>query len=209
MTRLVFTIGHSTHLLSHFIDLLEKHRITAVADVRSSPYSRMNPQFNREHLSESLGCHRIQYVFLGRELGARSDDPACYDDDQVQYDRLAETELFHSGIERVQRGASSHQIALACAEKDPIQCHRTILVSKHLIESGLEVQHIMADGSLESHAAAMRRLMESLRMAPGDLFKSDEALMAEAYDRQAHRIAYRRRVEGGAYDRDVAERADE
>ncbi len=188
----IFTVGHSIHPLDYFVGLLEKHRISAVADVRSSPHSRRNPQFNREELTESLGQHGIRYVFLGDELGARSGDPSCYAGGQVQFDRLACTALFRSGIERLTKGAADHRIALVCAEKEPLECHRTVLVSRHLIANGVEVQHIHADGLLELHVDTMRRLVESLRMSPADLFKTDDAIDGEAYARQAVKIAYRK-----------------
>src|ERR1035437_1825005 len=97
----VLTIGHSTHSLAAFVGLLRQHSVTALADVRSTPFSRFNPQFNKETLEHSLKSHGIKYVFLGRELGARSDDPSCYENGRVQYARLARTELFRSGLERV------------------------------------------------------------------------------------------------------------
>src|SRR5271155_356133 len=103
MPETIFTIGHSTHTQEYFISLLSRHGITALCDVRSKPYSRMNPQFNREELEQALAAQRIAYRFLGKELGARSDDPACYEGEKVQYARLAETELFKQGLKRVIR----------------------------------------------------------------------------------------------------------
>src|SRR5260370_22847020 len=150
-----FKIGHSTHTLQHFFSLLKSHNITAFCDVRSKPYSRNNPQFNREDLKTALSNQGIVYVFLGRELGARSEDPTCYDDGKVQYDRLARTDLFRDGLDRIQEGAKKYRIALMCAEKDPLDCHRTILVARHLQALGFEVQHILADGGLESHKGAL------------------------------------------------------
>ena len=128
----VFTVGHSTHALDDFLALLLRHGITAIADVRSSPYSRMNPQFNRETLHAALKGAGIAYVFLGAELGARSRDPDCYEDGKVQYDRLARTAAFQRGLARVQQGAAQYRLALMCAEKEPLDCHRTILVARHL-----------------------------------------------------------------------------
>ena len=81
--NLIYTIGHSTHTSEAFLELLRKHNVTAVADVRSAPFSRFNPQFNKDALQGTLGEHGIKYVFLGRELGARSDDPACYENGRV------------------------------------------------------------------------------------------------------------------------------
>ena len=90
----IYTIGHSTHEIENWISLLKRHRIEAVADVRSVPYSRWQPQFNRESLIDSLKTHGIAYVFLGKELGARTDDPECYEDGRVKYRLLAKTKLF-------------------------------------------------------------------------------------------------------------------
>jgi len=186
----VFTIGHSTHPIAHFLTLLRDHDITAVADVRSSPYSRMNPQFNREDLQRELQAAGIAYVFLGKELGARSEDPACYEGGQVRYERLAKTELFKQGLQRVMKGAESHCVALMCAEKEPLDCHRTLLVSRALEALGVHVEHIRADGSLEAHGDTMRRLLALTRIPASDMFRSEEEQMAEACARQEKKIAY-------------------
>ena len=96
----IFTIGHSTHSAEAFLTLLLQHGVEAVADVRSSPFSRFNPQFNREALEAFLKENGIRYAFLGKELGARSEDRSCYIDGRVQYGRLAQTALFQSGLDR-------------------------------------------------------------------------------------------------------------
>jgi uncharacterized protein (DUF488 family) len=135
MQDTIFSIGHSTHSQEHFICLLRQHGITAVCDVRSTPYSRMNPQFNREELEDALLTQGIEYRFLGKEIGARSDDPHCCEAGKVKYERLAETSQFKYGIKRIVKGIKEgFRIALMCAEKEPIECHRTILVSRHLAE---------------------------------------------------------------------------
>ena len=113
----VLTIGHSTHALEAFVALLQEHYVNAVADVRSAPYSRFNPQFNREPLAEALGSEAIRYVFLGDALGGRSDDPACYEGGRIRYDRVAATQSFRSGLTRVVQGAARYRIALMCAEE--------------------------------------------------------------------------------------------
>ena len=109
----VYTIGHSTHAIDYFIELLTRHGITEVVDVRSSPYSRMNPQYNREPLQHALNETGIGYVYLGEELGARSDDPGCYRDDKVQFDVLAGTALFREGLNRVRQDRKHHRVAAA------------------------------------------------------------------------------------------------
>lgn len=189
----IFTIGHSTQSTGQFVRRLQDHRITAVADVRSTPYSRRNPQFNKEELGQALKANDIRYVFLGKELGARSDDECCYRGGKVQYSLLAKTDLFKSGIARVVEGAESYRIALMCAEKDPLECHRTILVARELVNHGYGIQHILVDSSLESHSDALSRLIKLLGMGnTEDLFRSPEMTRSEAYERQAERIAYDR-----------------
>jgi len=190
MSSEVFTIGHSTHSIERFIELLAANQIHVVADVRSSPFSKFNPQFNRDNLQKSLKASGIRYVFLGKELGARSEDPACYVADKVQYDRLAKTSLFQSGLDRVIEGSNNYRIALMCAEKDPLDCHRTILVAKELLKRGLTITHILEDGSLESHTESILRLVISLGMSLDDMFISRDEIIEQAYNRQANRIAY-------------------
>lgn len=185
------SIGHSDHPLETFIGLLKLHGVTAVADVRSSPYSRLQLAFNRESLCKSLEEHGIAYVFLGRELGARSKDPSCYEDGKVQYRKLARTELFRSGLERVMTGARSHRrIALLCAEREPLVCHRTLLVARELSALGASIAHIHADGSLEPHAEALTRMLAMFGMQEADLFRTREEVLEDAYARQERRIAY-------------------
>ena len=185
----LFTLGHSTHSIERFLELLRMHRINAIADVRSSPYSRHTPQFNREPLQASLKEQGIAYVFLGKELGARGGDPSIYLDGQVQFNLLSQTELFEQGLDRLRKGASSYRIALLCAEKDPIRCHRMILVCRNL-RLDLAIQHILEDGKLEPNAEAERRLMRELRIPESDLFASEQELVGRAYDLQGKRIAY-------------------
>jgi len=188
---MIYTIGHSNHSSERFIDLLRRHAITAVADVRSVPYSRRNPQFNREALGRSLAHQGIRYVFLGEELGARSKDRSCYDGARVSYPRLAATHLFQEGLGRLRTAMDEHRLAIMCAEKDPLECHRAILVSRHLAADGIDVAHILESGELEPHVQALARLRRRLGMPEHDMFRSDEQLSNEAYELQGHRIAFR------------------
>jgi uncharacterized protein (DUF488 family) len=186
----VFTIGHSTHSIQTFVTLLKQHGVTAVADVRSTPFSRFSPHFNKDALACDLKAHGIKYVFLGRELGARSDDPACYENGRVQYGRLARTELFKQGVARVLKGAGEYRIALMCAEREPLECHRTLLVARALDEQGVEVVHILGDGRSESHHATMERLLDVAGLQHEDLFRSRAELIREALTRQEAKVAY-------------------
>lgn len=195
MSRVLFTIGHSTHTLSQFCGLLGAHHVTAVADVRSVPYSARNPQFNRDGLEEELEHREIAYVFLGAELGARPPNPDCYGDGRVQYERLAATDLFRTGLARVRRGTERYQLALLCAEADPLQCHRTILVCRRLKAPGLAIQHILPTGALESQEESERRLLRLHNLSHIDLFSRADELLERAYRLQESRIAYAPRPE--------------
>ena len=187
----VFTIGHSNHSLEEFLELLASHGVTAVADVRSAPFSRFCPQFNRDALSAALKDCGIRYIFLGQELGGRSADPACYRDGQIEYELVARTSSFRDGLARIVDGAARHRIALTCAEKEPLDCHRTLLVAPALAALGIAVVHILADGELEPHEKTLDRLLEQFDLSPaGDLFESREELLEHALARQARRVAF-------------------
>lgn len=190
MDTVIYTIGHSNHTLEVFVRLLQQHSVTALCDVRSSPHSKYNPQFNYEALKSVLPEIGIAYVFLGKELGARSGDPNCYVGDKVQYEKLAKTFLFQQGLDRVDELAQPHRVSLMCAEKDPLTCHRTILVARHLVERGHAVQHILDDGTIETHDDAVQRLRRELGIHEADLFRSDEELVDDAYRIQGERIAF-------------------
>lgn len=198
---MIYTIGHSNHPIDRFIALLQQHGIGALADVRSTPYSRFNPQFGKERLQAALAGAGIKYVFLGEELGARSKDPTCYDEaGRVSYGRLASTELFRHGLDRLLTGMQTHRIAIMCAEREPLDCHRTILVARELEKSGVPITHILANASLEPHRHAMERLASRLKLADTDLFRTPDELIEDAYEKQGSQIAYVRRNKERAAD---------
>lgn len=186
----VWTIGHSNNSIDSFIHLLENHRITAIADVRSIPYSRAAPQFRRESLRASLRNRGMSYVFLGRELGARSKDLSCYEDGRVVYERLAQTAEFQGGIERVLRGIKVERLALMCAERDPLDCHRTLLVARALVHRNVQVDHILATGEVEEHDKSILRLVDRLEGNQLDLFSTLDEQIRVALQLQERRIAY-------------------
>lgn len=189
MQKTLFTIGHSTHSVEYFISLLKKHDVRAIYDVRSMPYSRHNPQFNREPLTEQLCTAGISYFFLGKELGARSDNPACYIGGKVQYNYLVDEPSFQQGLRRVRKGIEDCRSALMCAEREPLSCHRTILIGRELREPDLNIEHILADGSVEENSATERRLMKILNIVP-DMLLHERDCIEEAYEKQARNIAY-------------------
>jgi uncharacterized protein (DUF488 family) len=155
---MIYSIGHSNHPAERFIALLRRHDIGVLADVRSTPFSRFHPQFNRERLAAALRAGGIGYVFLGQELGARPREREYYDGERVSYAKLARSERFQRGVKEVMAEGAAHRVALMCAERDPAHCHRTLLISPELEKAGIPVTHILGDGSLEAHAVLLRRI---------------------------------------------------
>ena len=186
----MFTIGHSNHSIETFLEMLDSFAITCVADVRSAPYSRHNPQFNRETLQRSLKGRGIAYVFLGKELGARTEQDDCYIDGKVSFDRLSATELFRSGLARLREGDKSYTIALMCAEKEPLNCHRTILVARNLTAMGIEIEHILGPGEAEAHEDTVERLIDLVKLERDDLFSSHDDLVELAFRLREGEVAY-------------------
>ena len=146
----VMSIGHSTHPLGVFVDLLQRNGVEVVVDVRTSPFSRFNPQFNRDNLRLGLREVGIRYIFLGAELGGKPDGDEFYDPDgHVLYGRLARTDLFETGLTRLIEGAKRFRVAIMCSEEDPSECHRFLLVTRALHGEAVEVTHIRGDGRTE------------------------------------------------------------
>lgn len=188
----IYTVGHSTHPLDHFIALLKQAGVTAIADVRSVPFTRHTPHFSRPALKEALKASGIAYSFLGDVLGARPSDRACYRDGVAAYDLIAATAAFQGGLDRVMDGAKRFRIALMCAEKEPLDCHRTILVARALAKKGATIRHLLADGMIEEHSHAEARLLKMTGQETIDIF--DDPL-EKAYRLRGERIAFSEEVE--------------
>jgi uncharacterized protein (DUF488 family) len=186
----LFTIGHSNHTLDKFIGLLKQHNITAIADVRSIPFSRFNPHFNREALEASLRRANISYVHMGQQLGARRDEPECFVGKQANYELVAQLPNFRAGIDRLLAGSQYQRIALMCAEKDPITCHRTVLITRAFRHTAITVSHILDSGQLESAADAEERMMDATHTPRDDLFQSKEDLINAAYTKLGKELAW-------------------
>lgn len=190
----VFTAGHSNHSRERFAEeLLRPHGIAVLADVRSAPYSRFAPDFDREALRSFLAARDVRYVYFGDELGGRPSDPACYEDGRVRYDRVARTAWFRRGLDKLLAEAASHRVAVMCSEKEPLNCHRTLLVAQALDRRGVGVEHILVDGSLASHAAVVDDLLSrhDLGDAQLELFpRTRDERVEEAVARQARAVGF-------------------
>lgn len=209
----IFTIGHSNHETDWFVDLLERCSIECVVDVRSVPYSRWRPQFNKKEIAPLLNGRGMDYVFLGNELGGRVENPKYYSKGRIVYEKILSDDNmsspFRSGIWKVTELSRRKRIVLMCAEKDPLQCHRALLIARELVgprDDGhdREVRHILANGQSEDHAFTVKRLCGDSRIRKeyektrqGDLLSDSAAFENEmssledfAYRMRGHEVAY-------------------
>ena len=190
----LYTVGHSNHPFEEFAKLLMQNGVTAVADVRSTPHSSYNPQFNRETLSESLQGAGIAYVYLGDELGARRLETECYRGNRVSFADTARSAMFERGLRRVADGLKTFDIAMMCAGKEPLECHRTALICRYGAHRIGRPGHLRADGTVESHDELETRLLIAAGQPEHDLFRTREERLDEAYAWLEERVAYRRPV---------------
>ena len=189
----ILTIGHSRHPLERFTALLEAAQVTTIADVRSAPVSRFSPQFNKAALAASLAARGIDYVFLGKELGGRPERAALYTQGVADYEKMAATPEFRAGLERLVELAKQHRVAAMCAEADPLDCHRCLLVGRALAERGSEVSHILPSGEVISHAHVEDRLLDLANLTEaGLLLRSRDERLAEAYRARSRKAAFQR-----------------
>jgi hypothetical protein len=215
----LFSIGHSNHDLARFIELLRHAGVTAIADVRSAPFSQRYPQFNRPELERELMERDITYVYVGGQLGGRPQQPSLYDEEgRVIYERVRRTPAFRKGLERLIAGLEEFTIAMVCAEEDPLDCHRGLMIAPALVEQGILPAHLRGDGSVETTAALEDRLLAATKIGAGildGLFASAVSaeergqLLAEAYREMARKKAFRLRAESSARSSDLGDGEDD
>jgi uncharacterized protein (DUF488 family) len=186
----LLTIGHSNLPADRFMALLTSAGVTAVADVRSIPFSRWCPWFSAKALAQRLVGEGIAYIALGESLGGRPRDPKLYRNGVADYEAMATRPEFVAGLERVVDEIARHRVCLLCAEREPLDCHRCLLVGRALAERGLTLGHIRADGTVESHAATEERLL-ALAGHDADLFRDGAERLAHVYRRRAQAVAAR------------------
>jgi|BioPla2DNA2_1021312.scaffolds.fasta_scaffold36164_2 uncharacterized protein (DUF488 family) len=192
-----YSIGHSTGTVDKFIQLLKKYNIKYLIDVRSIPYSKHAPQFNAETLKLELKKNGIIYGYMGKELGARYDDPRLlFEDGRVDFNKVRKTEFFKHGIDRIIHGIKNgYEIAIMCTEKDPFECHRFGLVSHELSRKGVMVYHILEDGSLINNKQLEEKLMLKYRPYYNQITlmepeKTNEEYIEECYVEHNKQIGY-------------------
>ena len=190
MTNNLFTVGYASFSIKDFIETLRKHDITALIDVRSAPYSKYKPEFKKDNLNKILADNSISYIFLGKYVGARVEDPECYIEGKLNYHLLNETENFKTGINRIFNGMKDYRIALMCAEKDPVNCHRTFLICRTLRSYPIKILHILDGGSLEDHCDTEGRLLKLHGLDQEDIFRTERERVEEVYDRMCEGIIF-------------------
>lgn len=175
-----------------FLQLSREHGVTAIADVRSAPYSRRFPHFNREILHDELRADKIAYVFLGDELGGRPKDSRFFCDGVADYEQMARVPDFAKGLHRVVQGAARYRIALMCSEHDPLDCHRCLLVGRALRERRVTVSHILSSGAKKTQEMIEEDLLAMAGQDQGqaDIFASPDERLASAYRKRAKKVAY-------------------
>ena len=176
MTKpIIYTIGHSTHPINYFLELLKHYQVNCVVDVRSMPASRFNPQFNKKSLAFSLKAHGIEYLHFGEAFGARQADPRLLDDEgRVDFEKIRNTEKFKDAIGRVWTGArAGYSIALMCSEAEPLSCHRFVMISPALKD--FTVRHILKDKSFLNQEDLEEQLLIkfSKALSQTKVFESD------------------------------------
>jgi uncharacterized protein (DUF488 family) len=184
----LLTIGHSNLSAEQFVTLVQDAGVTAIADVRSVPFSRRFPWFSGPKLAAHLQNMDITYLPFGDALGGRPRDPALYCDGVADYEKMAATTPFRAGLDRLGAAMGRVRVCLMCAEREPLDCHRCLLVARALAERGLTLGHILVDGTIEPHAVTEDRL---LARAGGsdDLFSTRASRLAEAYRVRAGKVA--------------------
>jgi len=186
----LLTVGHSNLAADRFVALLQNAGVAVVADVRSVPFSRRFPWFSGKALAERLMREGIAYIPLGDGLGGRPRDRKLYCDGVADYDAMAATPQFRADLDRVVDDMRRRRLCLMCAEREPLDCHRCLLVSRALSARGVVPGHILADGTIEAHAATEARLL-ALAGDQADLFRAPAGRLAEAYRRRARAVAAR------------------
>jgi uncharacterized protein (DUF488 family) len=197
--RVIFTVGHSNYEADQFIKILHSHSIKMLVDVRSAPYSKYCLQFNKDVIEQVLTNNGIKYLFLGKELGARPREQNCYVNGKVSFEKLKDSELFKQGILHLLELIEKCNIAIMCSEKEPINCHRAILISRVLIQQGFIVKHILNETTLLEHKELEEQLLQKFKVEK-TLFDTDSSgqfNLQEAYQEQEKRISFQDVIQDG------------
>jgi uncharacterized protein (DUF488 family) len=194
---IIYTVGHSTHQLDYFLELLKEYGVTCLIDVRSVAASSYNPQYNKEPLTSFLKRNGIQYLHFAEEFGARHNDPDLLDDEgKVDFAKVRKSWAFKNGVERIWQGLDKgFTISLMCSESEPFDCHRFSMVSIALDKDGFDVKHIMKDKTLKTNADLENQLLKKYdkKLPKPDMFNPNVTMddqLKEAYRLKNKEIAF-------------------
>lgn len=198
MEKVILSVGHSQHKTEYFIKMLKDHQVNYVLDVRSVPYSRFASDYNRENIKRLLLSRGIQYSFMGDFFGARPADKGLYSaEGYLDFEKVKRSSRFLEGFENVLKGMKQgNRIAFMCTEKDPINCHRAILVTRAFADAGIRVEHIMADNTVQTQEDLDRRLLDKYFPDRGQLSlfefenRSEKEYLKLAYEKRNKEIGY-------------------
>lgn len=192
---MIYSIGYSTYKFNSFLSILKKHRIDCLVDVRSLPYSKSFPDYNREVLCKALEDNGIQYCDFSLEFGARQESPDFYTKDMIlDFEKYISSEQFQAGVARLLGiHAQGKNIALMCAERNPLDCHRAIMISRGLKQNATMIYHIVGK-DVVPHSDLEKQLVELYfpKAAETTSINSDnwKKLLQEAYRKRNLRIGY-------------------
>ena len=201
----VYTIGYTAFEINSFINVLKKYEISCLIDVRSVPKSSYYKDFDDTNLSFLLKKHGILYRNYKQEFGARQEDKSFYNKKgYLDFDVFSNSEQFKSGINKIRKAQQlGHIVCLLCAEKDPINCHRAILIGRNLDKNGFCVRHILANEKYCEQSEIDMRLLEKyfpnrkqLSLFNENNLTDDEAL-EKAYQLKNEEIGFRLEGEEG------------
>ena len=158
----IYTIGHSNYSIERFVEMLKKFKIDVVVDIRGTPYSKYNTQYNKEALGITLKELGFKYIYMGREFAAQRDNKIIYTwEGYSDFEKVINEPSFIEGIERLKNGlAKGYTIALLGAKQDPVNCHRFALVGRELYKRGFNVKHIEDDLSTSSQLELEERMLD-------------------------------------------------
>lgn len=196
----IYTIGHTKHKIEYFIYLLHQNKINCIVDVRSTPFSKFTPQYNKDILRKELNMKGIHYIHMGKEFGARRDNKLLYNEQgYLDFEKTRRDKDFLIGVDRLIDGCNKgFKIALMCTEKDPFDCHRSIMVSKGLVDRGFTIKHIIPESKIQTQEEIEKRLLDkyfenrfqiSMDSLLGEQI-SEQEMIEEAYRRRNKEIGY-------------------
>ncbi len=173
----IYSIGHGAKTFNDFFEELSSFQIQYLIDVRSQPYSKWNPEFNKEILEQKMAKTNIRYIYWGAILGGRPNDISCYTDNRIDYSKLRQKDFFIDGISRIIIANEKQiRVAVMCSEANPAICHRSKCIGQDLLSKGISMHHIVGPNKSKSQELVMAELTKGLGIV--DLFGQEESFMS-------------------------------